>query len=253
MLRVQREAQLPAWISDKPSQTGWPSHIDGIELVWHRLNRPQDLRLFLASNVGWAECDARMEPAGIVVASHTPGTRGGRALADWLADVAASGRAAKIDLKEGGPVLDGVLAAVKWSKIRGRALWFNVAVDVIGGRKGFKRLANAYRRARISTPVDQLAPWLLVSDEKALDLLSESRTWGVDRLSISVQTQSFYEIVRLLSERGWETNVGDVMTRAQLNDALALRPTSITADLGVLAPTDAEPLEPASARHQPPH
>jgi hypothetical protein len=235
-MTAEVEASLPGWMASSPAQVNWPSDVEGIELVWHRLNRSHDLRYFLQSAVRWAELDARMEPSGAVVASHTPGTHGDRLLADCLADIAAAGRAAKIDLKEGGPVLDGVLEAAHSVKIRGRDLWFNAAPEVIGGRKGFKLLARTYPRARITVPVDTFASWLLVAPGRALDVLSEISGWGVNRLSISVQTQAFQEVIGILAEQGWDTNIWDVSDPVQMKDAIASRPSSITADLGVIDP-----------------
>lgn len=231
-----REARLPRWIAGAPAQVSWPPDVEGIELVWHRLNRSHDLHYFLQSEVRWAEFDARIEPSGVVVASHTPGTHGDRVLAECLADIASAKRGAKIDLKEGGPVLDGVIQAARSAKMRGRDLWFNAAPEVIGGRKGFKLLARTYPRARITVPVDKFAPWLLVAPDQALDLLAEIASWGVNRLSISVQTQTFQEVVGILTESGWDTNVWDVSDRTQMKDAVVSRPSSITADLSVIVP-----------------
>jgi hypothetical protein len=217
----------------------WPPHLKGIELVWHRLNREHDLRRFFRSTVHWAECDARIEPSGEIVLSHSPGTRGDRPLAEWIADVASAGRGAKIDLKEGGPVLEAVLSIVGSTSIREGDLWFNCAAEIIGGRPGFEAISNAHPHARISVPVDTLASWLLVCPDRGLDLLAELRTWGVDRLSVSVQTLAFQEIVQLLKQNGWATNVWDVHREAQLSDAVGARPQSITADLGILRQPDA--------------
>jgi hypothetical protein len=217
----------------------WPAHLMDIELVWHRLNREHDLRRFFRSAVHWAECDARIEPSGEIVLSHSPGTRGDRPLADWIADVASAGRGAKIDLKEGGPVLEAVLGIVRSSSIHQEDLWFNCAAEIIGGRPGFEEISNTFPLARISVPVDTLASWLLVSPDRGLDLLAELRAWGVDRLSVSVQTLAFQEVVQLLKHSGWATNVWDVSRQAQLSDAMGAQPHSITADLGILRPPDA--------------
>jgi hypothetical protein len=212
----------------------WPPHLNGIELVWHRLNREHDLRRFFRSDVHWAECDARIQPSGDIVVSHSPGTRGDRPFDEWIADVASAGRGAKIDLKEGGPVLDAVLGIVRSTSIHGEDLWFNCAAEIIGGRQGFEAISTAHPHARISVPVDTLASWLLVCPDRGLDLLAELRTWGVDRLSVSVQTLAFQEVVQLLKRNDWATNVWDVSSQAQLSDAIRARPQSITADLGIL-------------------
>jgi hypothetical protein len=120
--------------------------------------------------------------------------------------------------------------------MRGRDLWFNAAPEMIGGRKGFKLLARTFPRARVSVPVDTLAPWLLVAPDRALDLLRDITGWGVNRFSISVQTQAFQEVVGILAESGWDTNVWDVSDSMQMKDATASRPSAITADLGVIVP-----------------
>jgi hypothetical protein len=219
-------------------ELAWPPHLMGIELVWHRLNREHDLRRFFRSAVHWAECDARIGPSGDIVLSHTAGTRGDRPFAEWIADVASAGRGAKIDLKEGGPVLEAVLGIVGSTSIHDEDLWFNSAAEIIGGRPGFEAISAAHPLARISVPVDTLASWLLVCPDRGFELLAELRTWGVDRLSVSVQTPAFQEVVQLLKHGDWVTNVWDVSREAQLSDAIGARPQSITADLGILRPSD---------------
>jgi hypothetical protein len=224
---------------DNLDESSWPPHLMGIELVWHRLNREHDLRRFLGSAVHWAECDARIEPSGDIVLSHSPGRRGDWPFAEWIADVASAGRGAKIDLKEGGAVLEAVLGIVESTSIDEADLWFNCAAEIIGGRPGFEAISNAHPLARISVPVDTLASWLLVCPDRGLDLLAELRTWGVDRLSVSVQTPAFQKVVQLLKQGGWATNVWDVSREAQLSEAIGARPQSITADLGILRMPDA--------------
>jgi len=241
------QAQLPAWISDKRARLAWPSNIDGIELVWRHLNGPPDLRPFLASDVRWAECDARSEPA------DAAGAHRDRELSGWLADIAASGRAARIELTQAGPMLDGVLGAAKSSTIRGRDLWFSAAVDAIGGRKGFKLLASSYPRARLSVPVDDLAPWLLVAPKETFGLLDGIRAWGIRWLSVSGRTPSLRQVVHLLTEDGWQTDVRDVGDDVQMRKAVASRPTSITADLGVIAAVDHGRFEMGGTNGEPLH
>jgi hypothetical protein len=234
-VRVPENAGSPSGGSSSARDL-WPSHIDGIELIWHRLNRRHDLIRFFRSSVRWAECDARIAPSGTIVTTHTPGDEGDRPFEDWLDEVAAAGRGAKIDLKEGGPVLDGVISAVSRSAIEDEDLWFNTAPEIIGGRPGFEALQHARPGARRSVPLDTVAAWLQVSPRPVLQMLDDARSWGVNRLSISVQTQTFQEVIRSVAREGWSVNVWDVSDETQLRDAVAARPTSITADLGILDP-----------------
>jgi hypothetical protein len=64
----------------------------------------------------------------------------------------------------------------------------------------------------------------------------------MDRLSVSVETSAFREVVQLLHRHGWATNVWDVSTPEQLSDAIDARPRSISADLGILSPPARSPV-----------
>jgi hypothetical protein len=84
-------------------------------LVWHRVNGPQELERFLDSPIRWVECDLRLGEGGQLVVSHEPVDIGVRPMTfdDWLDAVIGAGRSAKLDLKEGGRVLDGALRALE--------------------------------------------------------------------------------------------------------------------------------------------
>jgi hypothetical protein len=142
----------------------WCQDIDATELVWHRANREADFGAFLASDARWGECDARLDPQGVVRVSHEPLDGKGEwlELSEWLGAIRGAGRSAKIDLKEGGPVVGAVLGAVTRAGFRDDDLWFNAAVEVPGGEAGFRRLADAYPGARLSCPLDTLASYLLL-------------------------------------------------------------------------------------------
>lgn len=49
------------------SERELPRHV---QLVWHGVNDAWNLRQFLASPVGWAECDVRVDPVGRLVLRH---------------------------------------------------------------------------------------------------------------------------------------------------------------------------------------
>ena len=90
-------------------------------------------------------------------------------------------------------------------------------------------------------PVDTLAAWLLAAPVPGLAVLRELRAWGIDRVSISVQTQMFQEVAETLKQEEWLVNIWDVSNSTQLRDAIAARPVSITADLGILRPPRCSP------------
>ena len=100
-----------------------------------------------------------------------------------------------------------MIAVVSRSSIPDEDLWFNAAPEAVGGRRGFERFRDTRPGARRSVPLDTLASWLQVMPRPALAMLDDTRSWGVDRLSISVQTPTFQEVVRLVAREGWPTNV----------------------------------------------
>ena len=138
-------------------------------------------------------------------------------------------------MKEGGPVLDGVLAVVGGIDRRSRPL-VQLRCGDHRRRQGFESLRAARPQARRSVPVDTLTAWLLVAPAPGLAVLRELRAWGIDRVSISVQTQMFQEVAETLKQEEWLVNIWDVSDSTQLRDAIAARPASITADLGILRP-----------------
>jgi hypothetical protein len=201
--------------------------------VWHRANRELDLAESLASDVRWVEGDARLDPTGVVRVSHEPidGLSHWMELTDWLATIHAAGRSAKIDLKEGGPVIEASLAAISRVGLRDEELWLNAPVEIPEGEGGFARLASAHPGARLSCPLDTLAPYLLIAPPayEVVDLLG---AWGVNWLCFGSRATGVASLVPLLQERGWPINLWDVATAEDLERSLSLQPEAITADLG---------------------
>jgi hypothetical protein len=211
----------------------WEESFAGIELVWHRANREEELRAFLESGVRWVECDARVDDRGRVVANHEPVRAGERwlELHDWLAVVKSAGRSAKIDLKEGGPTLDAALAATDRLGFRDEDLWFNAAVEIPEGGPGFRKLAEARPGARLSCPIDNLASWLLVAQAPSYELVEMVRSWGMNWLCFGSGIPGLALTVPMLQERGWPINVWDVGNERSFDRAVSVQPASITADL----------------------
>jgi hypothetical protein len=196
-----------------------------------------DLAASLDSGVGWVEGDARLDPSGTVRVSHEPlggGAAGCMELTDWLAAIHDGGRSAKIDLKEGGPVIEASLSAIARVGLRDEDLWFNAAVEIVEGERGFGRLGAAHPGARLSCPLDTLASYLIVAPpaHRIIDLL---RVWGLNWLCFGLGATGVASLVPFLQERGWPINVWDVATARDLERGLDLQPDAITADLGAIA------------------
>jgi hypothetical protein len=222
--------------------SAWSHAIAATELVWHRANRETDLVSFLASDVRWGECDARLDPQGVVRVSHEPlgGTSEWLELTEWLGAIRDAGRSAKVDLKEGGPVIAAALGAVARAGFQDDDLWFNAAVEVPVGEAGFRRLAEAHPGARLSCPLDTLASYLLVLPPayEAIDLLG---AWGVNWLCFGSHVPGVESLVPAMQERGWPVNIWDVEDADDLERAVSFAPEAITADLGSIDPSWSSP------------
>ncbi|HDH02991.1 MAG TPA: hypothetical protein ENH15_01940, partial [Actinobacteria bacterium] len=110
-----------------------------VQLVWHGVNDPANLKQFIASGVPWAEIDVREDPSGRLILRHdsfetTP------ALPDeeWLiydevmAELVSHGVGIKLDIKGGADVLDRVLSSVACLQLPDDRLWFNGELESIG-------------------------------------------------------------------------------------------------------------------------
>ena len=132
-------------------------------------------------------------------------------------------------------------SSVRWAECDVRlAPTGQIVASHSSGTKG-DRLRAARPQARRSVPVDTFAAWLLVAPAPGLAVLRELRAWGIDRVSISVQTQMFQEVAETLKQEEWLVNIWDVSDSTQLRDAIAARPASITPDLGILRPPRCSP------------
>jgi hypothetical protein len=207
-----------------------------VEFVWHGVNDPDNLREFLASAVRWAEVDVRRDPLDRIVLRHdsfdiTPWHRAERPflLDDCLAAVRADGRAAKLDFKEGGEVLERALTAVERLGFEDTSLWFNSNIDCLG-QQGFEDLRSRYPQATISCPVDFLAPLVLAVPEAADAALAVLGGCGVSRLSLAWTTSRFHDVLERLESLDWDVNIYALPNLAAFVEAALLIPRSLTAD-----------------------
>jgi phosphoglycolate phosphatase-like HAD superfamily hydrolase len=207
-----------------------------VQFVWHGVNDEANLRQFLASGVHWAECDVRRDPLDRLVLRHdtfeeTPWHRAEHPfrLEACLRALHEQDRSAKLDLKEGGEVIDRVLGIVAAMGFDDGSLWFNGTIEVLC-EPGIRRLAEAHPGATISVPVDFLGPLLLAAPPLAGEVLDTLRSWGVNRWSLDWQTPRIRELIDRLEERGHEVNIYSVPDLEAFLEASLLLPRSVTAD-----------------------
>jgi hypothetical protein len=126
-----------------------------VQFVWHGVNDEANLRQFLASGVGWAECDIRRDPLDRLVLRHdsfeeTPWHRAEHPfrLEACLQALGEQDRSVALDLKEGGEVIDRVLGVVAAMGIDDGRLWFNGSIEVLC-EGGIRRLAESHPGATL--------------------------------------------------------------------------------------------------------
>jgi phosphoglycolate phosphatase-like HAD superfamily hydrolase len=209
-----------------------PQHV---QIVWHGVNDPANLRQFLASPVRWGEVDLRHDPHGELVLRHdavdapAAGVLDNRLrLGDCLDAFRGAGKGVKLDLKDAG-VTDEVLTEVRRAGIDDDALWFNGRIDTVG-EATFRHIAAAHPGAIVQCPVDFLGPLAVAAPGEAKQLLHVLTGWGLDRFSVSWANPHLRALLDRLDEWGHAANVYAVPDLEQFLRAALLLPRSITAD-----------------------
>jgi phosphoglycolate phosphatase-like HAD superfamily hydrolase len=207
-----------------------------VTLAWHGVNDDHNLQQFLASEIGWAEMDVRRDPIGRLVLRHdsfleSPWAREEAALPfrDCLEVLRWTGRSVKLDLKEGGEVVDEVLDTVRRFRFPDEELWFNGAIQTLG-REGFACLRRARPGAIMQAPIDFLVPLLLAAPALAEKVLDTLRDWGVTRVSLDWRTPGARDVLDLVEGLGWQVNLYGVPDLEAFLEAALLLPASVTAD-----------------------
>ena len=207
-----------------------------VTLVWHGVNDEHNLQQFLSSEIGWAEVDVRSDPIGRLVLRHdsfveTPWARDEPVLPlrVCLEALRRSGRSVKLDLKDGGAVVDEVLDLVSGFGFSDEELWFNATVQTLGP-DGFARLRKVRPHAIRQAPIDFLVPLLLAAPDIAQPTLDAMRDWGITRVSLDWRTLGARDVIDRIEGLGWPVNFYGVPDLEAFLEAALLLPASVTAD-----------------------
>jgi hypothetical protein len=207
-----------------------------VTLAWHGVNDDDNLQEFLASEVRWAELDVRRDPRGRLVLRHdsfveSPWSRDEPLLPfrDCLEVLRWTGRSVKLDLKEGGEVVDEVLDVVRRFGFSDEELWFNGVIQTLG-RDGFARVHQARPGAILQSPIDFLVPLLLAAPTLAQPILAALRGWGLTRLSLDWRVSWSRDVIDVVEKLGWQVNLYGVPDLEAFLEAALLLPASVTAD-----------------------
>ncbi len=211
-----------------------PRHI---QFVWHGINDEVNLRQFLTSDIGWGECDVRLDPiSNQLILRHDSFVENPLELdEEWFGvdrlfeRLLHTGKSIKFDLKAGGILVDKVLELIKSHSFDESRLWFNGNVERLH-KEGFRKLAGAYPNAIMQCPVDFLAPLISSAPTKAKDIIDMFISWGINRFSINWMTEDMRTFFDQMDKWELEVNIYNVSDLASFLQAVLLMPRSITSD-----------------------
>lgn len=209
----------------------YPYHI---QLVRSGVNSRSDLGGFLSSDMKWAELDVWLNPASdsMILRDFSFEKKPPHvnetffSLEDCLGPLFKYGRGAKINIREGGSVLDLLKKEIDYYNVHDSNLWFSSGIQYITGHN-FIDLAQSYPGAILECDVNFLLPVFWESVEKVSGILSLLSSWGINRFSLNWDmTDEKKNFINYLDEKGLNVNISNVADIESLIKVILLHPCS---------------------------
>lgn len=213
----------------------YPSHI---QLVRSGVNSRSDLQGFLSSDMKWAEMDIWLNPANDSLILRDCSfekkpplvNEAFSSLEDCLAPLFKYGRGAKINIREGGTVLDILKKEIDCYNVDYSKLWFSSGIEYITGHN-FIDLAQSYPGATLECDVNFLIPVFRESVDKVSGILTLLSSWGINRFSLSRDgTDEKKDFINYLEEKGLNVHLSNVGDTESLIKVILLHPCSVSCD-----------------------
>ncbi len=207
------------------------------QFVWHDINDEINLQQFLSSDINWGECDVRLNPIdeNPILRRNSFRNTPLNVNENWLtldkllSHVTKTDKSIKIDLKAGGIIVEKVMKLIDAHGLDDSRLWFNSSVEKLQ-ELGFWKLSKMYPKAILQANVDFLAPLICSAPEKAREILDMFTEWGINRFSISCQSQNLHTFLDQMDEWGFEVNIYNVPDLKSFLQTVLLMPKSISSD-----------------------
>lgn len=209
-----------------------------IQLVRSGVNNRSELQGFLSSDMKWAEMDIWLNPASdsIILRDFSFEKKPPLvnetffSLEDCLVPLFKYGRGAKINIREGGMVLDFLKKKIDYYNVDGSNLWFSSGIEYITGHN-FIDLAQSYPGATLECDVNFLIPVFRESVDKVSGILSLLSSWGINRFSLSRDsTDEKKDFINYLEEKGLNVHLSNVAEIESLIKVILLHPCSVSCD-----------------------
>lgn len=225
-------------LTERIPEMSFPKHI---QFVWQGINDEENLRQFLVSDIHWCKCDMRLHPIDeepilrhdSFKNSPLDANKNWLTLDRLISNVAKTDKSIKIDLKAGGIIVEKVMESIDAHGLDDSRLWFNSNVERLQ-ELGFWKLSKKYPKAILQADVDFLAPLICSAPDKAREILDTFTEWGVNRFSISCQSQNLHSFFDQMDEWGFEVNIYNVPDLESFLQVALLMPKSISSDFNFL-------------------
>lgn len=213
----------------------YPCHI---QLVRSGVNNRSDLGCFLSSDMKWAELDICLNPASdsMILRDFSFEKKPSLVnetffnLENCFGSLFKYGRGAKINIREGGTVLDILKKEIDYCNVHDSNLWFSSGIQYITGHN-FIDLAQSYPRATLECDVNFLIPVFRESIYKVSGILSLLSSWGINRFSLNWDsTDEKKDFINYLDEKGFNVNISSVVDIESLIQVILLHPCSVSCD-----------------------
>ena len=216
------------------SEKDLPSNID---LVWHGINDRKNIQQFIASSIQWGEVDVQSahDDGSVILQHDSPlqddvlvSEKDEQPLDELLSEFKRHGKKIKIDFKDKS-VLRKTIKLLNKHGFSDRHIWINGDIEIVK-EEGFKLLSKTFPNAVKQTCVDFICPLVFAMPDQAKEILNRLESWGINRFSISWESEKCPALLQQLKKWGFEVNIYNMPNLEEFLKVMILSPRSITSD-----------------------
>ncbi|OGP13288.1 MAG: hypothetical protein A3I75_05325 [Deltaproteobacteria bacterium RIFCSPLOWO2_02_FULL_50_16] len=207
-------------------------------LIWHGINDALNLQFFLKSSIVWGEIDVRYYKNDLVCRHDAFETRPlapDEALLKFdpcIGEFIKTQKGIKIDVKEGGPPLRGLMNTLKKKSVPDKNIIFNVNL-LYASLNEIKNIHEIFPDAIIQTPIPLVWMRQEMPEDQKKSFYDQLKKTGIQRLSISWRDLPTKNEIDHVRQNGFSLNLYHVETPNDIQKALIFAPETLTSDLNI--------------------